>query len=752
LPATALRFFTPNTIRLKAELLADLPDAPSLLKSVTTTFYPLATRRDLRLIVALTTVFFVVIDTYRRTAQIKRLLLAIAAIGAAVGLLALYQNVSGSMMLYGGVVAGDYSGPFMNHSHFGQFMNLSIGAMLALLLVRVGEISPGKFGKMDSGSRSQAALPADVWVLIGTILLSAATIFMSLTRGGVFSLVLAGAATAMVFARLWEARGRGTEVTILGIVAVACLVYASEGVVFERISSLRHVTQEGGGRWQILKDLAVAWRQFPLVGTGLGTHRFVFQMFDRSTEIAAATYAENEYAQLLEETGAIGLLLCLIFVAVTVYQYIRCVVQRRQAIHLAAVGLGYGLLAILLHSFSDFGQHVPANACLTAVFAGLLVRVRRFRPVARRHATLERPHLPSWLLRLLYASVPAALAAVILMWCLPAAETARRVEVASHRLSPLINSLKHRGWELGSDGEYAELLRVTSSAAQIAPDDVELRFQLNQDRWRSISRRRDRETGNLLLTERELGFTRRIVEELHSCRRLCPTFAPAYSLAGRLEHFILHLPEGEQHIRRGLALDACDPTSCIAAALLEAEEQHWEQAFNQARRAMTLDASRTRECLDIFLGGNRPYLAHDLVQGNRVGLSMLADMAAARKRDPLLVEQCRREANALILHEAMSPNAAAEVLANAAELYDEAGKTPLAVECYRRALTQNYTRVDWRLKLAELLLRSGQLDQARYQAQICLRLQPDLKSAENVLAAIPDAHTGKRDRKPERDY
>ena len=62
-------------------------------------------------------------------------------------------------------------------------------------------------------------------------------------------------------------------------------------------------------RWQILQDVAVIWSQFPLFGTGLGTHEVVYPMFESATLNTLASHAENEYAQVLEETGIAGLIL-----------------------------------------------------------------------------------------------------------------------------------------------------------------------------------------------------------------------------------------------------------------------------------------------------------------------------------------------------------------------------------------------------------------------------------------------------------
>jgi hypothetical protein len=47
-----------------------------------------------------------------------------------------------------------------------------------------------------------------------------------------------------------------------------------------------------------------------------------------------------------------------------------------------ALGLGFGVVAILVHSAADFGQHVPAVAALTAVSCALLINLA--------HATARR--------------------------------------------------------------------------------------------------------------------------------------------------------------------------------------------------------------------------------------------------------------------------------------------------------------------------------------------------------------------------
>jgi len=77
LSAQLVSIISPNTAALKTELLGDLPDTETLLKSMSLSFYPNATKHDLRLVLTVVAVFVVVLNVFRRPDQVKRLLMAI---------------------------------------------------------------------------------------------------------------------------------------------------------------------------------------------------------------------------------------------------------------------------------------------------------------------------------------------------------------------------------------------------------------------------------------------------------------------------------------------------------------------------------------------------------------------------------------------------------------------------------------------------------------------------------------------------
>src|SRR3972149_744728 len=195
LPASFVGIISPGTAALKKELLSDLPSTNTILKSMTLSFYPNATRHSLRLALAVAAVFIVVLNNFQRPVQIKRLLMTIAIIGGIIAALTLAQNLFGNGKIYWFVYSKHckgYSGPFVNHSNYGQFMNLSIGAALGVLLVKLHEdfqkkkiTTPVVFEYLSS-SRAHS-----FWLLVIVIGLGSASVFISLTRGGMVSLLTA---------------------------------------------------------------------------------------------------------------------------------------------------------------------------------------------------------------------------------------------------------------------------------------------------------------------------------------------------------------------------------------------------------------------------------------------------------------------------------------------------------------------------------------------------------------------------------
>src|SRR5205085_2586804 len=175
------------------------------------------TRHDLRHVLIATIVFAAVLIVCRSARRIRGLLAAVALVGAALALLAFAQQLTHATKVAWHFDIGvlPKSGTFANHSHYGQFMNLSIGCALALLLVRLRGtttlLSDGYDAPMVQRIRQ------NIWWPIGVMVIGMATIAMSLTRGGTVA-IAAGA----LFTVALLVSHRGLK-AIAGIVLLALL-------------------------------------------------------------------------------------------------------------------------------------------------------------------------------------------------------------------------------------------------------------------------------------------------------------------------------------------------------------------------------------------------------------------------------------------------------------------------------------------------------------------------------------------------
>ena len=746
LPAGLIRIISPNTASLKTQLLGDLPNTDTVLKSITLSFYPYATKHNLRLVVSLVAVFLVVVNIFRRPEQIKRLLMTIALVGGFVAVITLGQQVFGNGKIYWLIASRNtegYSGPFVCHSHYGQFMNLSIGAALGWLCVRVHEKFSGKRLKPSNildylSSRSAWSL----WLLVAIMSLGAATVFISLTRGGIVSMLIAVVFTTLLLVSRKSLAGRGWIMVVMALVAFACILYVGFDAVYDRFATLRDLNIYEG-RWQILKDLVASFGRFPVLGTGLGTHSLVYPMFQTINTTLLFTHAENEYAQIIEETGLVGLATLMVFGIIVWSGYARNIHTAKLPICSAAYGLGFGLLAILIHSLSDFGQHLPANSFLSAIFCALLVGL-----------TKQKKHITSTAKSITPSQKSRSLRTVVLLctfgvwvWVFVGANNARIAEARWEKALHVERGLVDKDWE-GTESEYADLISLAVAASDRQPDNTKYRYWLNVYRWYSITKAKGSDTQNTTIPEDLMPLARDIVSELNKAIVLCPTYGPSYSLAGQIEKFTLHNDAGVKKIRKGFKLAPCDPIACFVAGQLDVLEGKTEDSVTKFEKSVRIDGGLFKDVVNIYINHlSRPHLAISAAGNNisrlRYVASVLEDMQYSD-----LAEQSRAKAKKLLEIKCSQADASAGDFTSLANIYGKQQNYEEAIVCYRRALELDYGQVHWRYTLAKLLAETDRIPEALHEARICVRLRPQFKAAKKLVAELsvdPESFSEKTD-------
>ena len=154
---------------------------------------------------------------------------------------------------------------------------------------------------------------------------------------------------------------------------------------------------------------------------------------------------------------------------------------------------------------------------------------------------------------------------------------------------------------------------------------------LDRYRWRAVGRVRDPQTGAVVLGPTALRSAERIVADLGALRRLCPTFGPAWSLAGQLKRFVLNDPRGAELIRTARRLSPCSASACVAAGLLEAREGNLQDSLEAFRRALALDGSWFRRIVRACIWQlARPELAVEVARDDPDRLLAVAEVLKRR--------------------------------------------------------------------------------------------------------------------------
>jgi len=120
-------------------------------------------------------------------------------------------------------------------------------------------------------------------------------------------------------------------------------------------------------------------RAFP-AGTGLRTFAQAYPMFETRYEPGLLDHAHNDYLEAMAESGAVGGGALILF-AVTgvVWVFLRWLGRRDPLARGIALGALLGVVALLLHSFTDFNLRIPANAVFFVALFALAARALEVR-------------------------------------------------------------------------------------------------------------------------------------------------------------------------------------------------------------------------------------------------------------------------------------------------------------------------------------------------------------------------------------
>lgn len=812
-----LKTLSPSAYELRQQMLPAQPEVVSgggvsgvhTSGPVTLSLYPYATRTALGQIAILFVFFFAARTLATSSGAFKRLAVVVVLNGTALVVFGLVQNLSsGSHLLYWTYQTdGTAYGPFVNRNHFAFYINLSLGVGLGLMASLLhqrqtslpggsrrssrrssrssrGSLAPG--GRAE-GARSILSSPALLWLslALGLMLLGP---FVSLSRGGMVACLMGGLVCFLTYFYRSRVTPNLGPILVVAAIGVMFLLWLGVEAMRARFLTIQDPEDVYAARVELWERTGPWFQAYPIWGTGEGTFVFVERLYIHQTSDVGVKWehAHNEYLEAVLEGGVIRLALFLLLLGLAVHLCLRALETHRRH---ATGGLAYGLLfaftTLLMHSFVEFGLHIPAIMLLAAVLGAQASAaasdsngVSTSANASPKDGSSPTAHHPPAAWASLGGIAPAAgaiLAGVFAVGLLSDAwkrYNASRLQNAAVRLQKI-------------SGEEARLLQIKylEAASRITPQDAEIQADLGQAHLNLFEEKKARLRLSQKIREIPLWITvpiqgllgtgtgsgslgmaasftllpatAQLHEEIASpqieamekehvrrglvhylrARDLCPILPHPHLRIAAYHHVLAQADAVEDYLDRVKRLVPSDPRLWLLCGIQELEQDHLDLACRSWRRSLELSDEHLKEIIKRSSDALSAEQVLEEVLPDKPELIFFAAFQLYPEED---MKKQRRPfmKKALSLLSNSPDRLKPENLRLKGIIHAIMGELPDAIECYQSATRYRPDMIEWRFEYATLLRDNDELEEAREQLLWIRRRSPNHPPAMQMLSEV----------------
>jgi len=319
---------------------------------------PGVTSEHLLRIVGYTLAFFLIRDIASRCLQRRPWAAAVPLIT-----IALAEAVLGFMQNWAN---GEVHGTYGNKNHFSGLLEM---ALPLTLMCGIATLPFGHAGRSPRSSVIKGSIILSIAGLIcAGLLVSGSKTGFLVTVGSLFLMGVFAMATSQL--KVWT-----KLLTLFGLVILLAfvllfsppdeLVRAYGGLVSDGLAT-------GEGRWPIWRNTLSLIGAYPLFGCGLGNFGTAFLKYQTAVVDSGFEFAHNDFLQTAAELGAVGFaILAVLMVAVFVTTLRAAARRHHRNTRCLGLACAASMMAIGLHSVTDFNMYMPANALVLAWISGI---------------------------------------------------------------------------------------------------------------------------------------------------------------------------------------------------------------------------------------------------------------------------------------------------------------------------------------------------------------------------------------------
>ncbi len=328
---------------------------------------------ELLRILTYTTLFLVVVNNLHRQDTAQGLAWFLTALATLLCYYGAWQFASSSNTVWGLGRSEDYvhraSGSYANPNHFAGLMELLLPLVITSLIA--GRVKP--LGRV---------------LLAYAALVLLAGLALTFSRGG---WVAAAAGIGLVLLTLARNRDyRWPALVCLALLLLGGAAMATRSSIMQQRLETSHDLnpQARNSRPNIWRAAFAMWRDHPWFGVGPAHFNERFEQYRTHWVHGDPERAHNDYVDALADWGVAGTAVIAVPWLLFAYGISRTLRQvrrdpssievKRSGRYAFVLGASGGLVALLVHSLTDFNFHIPGNALVAVTWIGLVAGYSRY--------------------------------------------------------------------------------------------------------------------------------------------------------------------------------------------------------------------------------------------------------------------------------------------------------------------------------------------------------------------------------------
>lgn len=280
--------------------------------------------------------------------------------------------ISGAEVIWNKVnhTGGSATGTFINRNHFAGYLEMTLAIGLGLLIANL-ETTKANTWREHLRRLTKTFLGPKIQVRVCLALMVIGLILSHSRMGNTAffaSMMIAGAVGLLLFRK----SGRGVVMLFSSLIIIDIFLMGT----FFGIDKLQDRIEQTNVKQEQRIDAAILTldiiKDYPIAGTGFGTFYTAFPHYRNEKISIFYDHTHNDLAEFTSDLGIVGVTPLALIWLLSFYYAIMVQVKRRSQL-MKAMGFAatMAMIAIFIHSWSDFNLQISANAVTFMIILAL---------------------------------------------------------------------------------------------------------------------------------------------------------------------------------------------------------------------------------------------------------------------------------------------------------------------------------------------------------------------------------------------